>query len=59
LGELVEGWWCLKSQEQDSLLSLDSDVLWPLDESGKILGWLNVSTNSEVSWALLEEGFTF
>ena len=55
LGELVESWWGLESHEEDSLLSLDSDVLWPLDESGKVLLWLDVSTNSEGSWGLLEE----
>jgi len=56
LGELVESWWGLESHEEDSLLSLDSHVLWPLDESGKILLWLDVTTDSEVSWGLLEKG---
>ena len=56
LGELVESWWRLESHEEDSLLSLDSHVLWPLDESGKILSWLNVGTDSEVTWGLLEKG---
>lgn len=56
LGELVESWWGLESHEEDSLLSLDSHVLWPLDESGKILLWLNITTDSEVSWGLLEKG---
>jgi len=56
LGELVESWWGLESHEEHSLLSLDSHVLWPLDESGKILLWLDVTTDSEVSWGLLEKG---
>jgi len=56
LGELVESWWGLESHEEDSLLSLDSHVLWPLDESGKILLWLDITTDSEVSWGLLEKG---
>ena len=56
LGELVEGWWRLESHEENSLLSLDSHILWPLDESGKILLWLDVTTDSEVSWGLLEKG---
>jgi len=53
--ELEKSRWGLESHEEDSLLSLDSDVLWPLDESGKVLLWLDVSTNSEGSWGLLEE----
>lgn len=56
LRELVEGWWRLESHEENSLLSLDSDILWPFDESGKILLWLDISTDSEVSWGLLEKG---
>ena len=42
--ELVEGWWRLESHEENSLLSLDSHILWPLDESGKILLWLRLAT---------------
>ena len=56
LRELVEGWWRLESHEENSLLSLDSDILWPFDESGKILLWLDIGTDSEVSWGLLEKG---
>ena len=50
LGELVESWWGLQSHEQDSLLSLDSDIFWPFDESGEVSLWLDISTDSEVSW---------
>jgi hypothetical protein len=56
LGELVESWWGLQSHEEDSLLSLDSDILWPFDESGKISLWLDITTDSEVSSGLLEKG---
>jgi len=61
--ELEKGSRGLQSHEQNSLLSLDSDVLWPLDESGEVLLWLDGSTDSEGSWALLEKrislwGFT-
>jgi len=53
--ELGNGRWDLESLHEDSLLSLDSDVLGPLDESGEISLGLDVSTDSEVSGALLEE----
>jgi len=55
LREDVEWCWDLKSHHKDSLLSLDSNVLWPLDESGEILGWLDIGTDSEVSLILLEK----
>lgn len=55
VGEDVKNWWALKSHEKNSLLSLDSDILWPFHVSSQVSGWLNVSTNSEVSWGLLEE----
>jgi len=56
VGELGNAWWDLESLHEDSLLSLDSDVLGPSDESGEISLGLDVTTNSEVSGALLEEG---
>jgi len=56
LSELSKLWWGLQSHEEDSLLSLDSDVFWPFDESGKVSLWLDISTNSKVSWGLLEQG---
>jgi len=55
LREDVEWCWDLESHHEDSLLSLDSNILWPLDESGKVLCWLDIGTNSEVSGGLLEE----
>jgi len=56
VSELSKHWWGLQSLHHDSLLSLDSDILWPLDESGEVFLWLDITTDSEVSWALLEEG---
>jgi len=56
VGELSNAWWDLESLHEDSLLSLDSDVLGPSDESSKVSLGLDVSTDSEVLGALLEEG---
>ena len=53
--EDVEDWWALESHEENSLLSLDSNILWPFDVSGEVSGWLDISTNSEVSRSFLEE----
>ena len=58
LGELVDGWWNLKSHEEDSLLSLDTDILRPFDESGEVAGRLDITTDTEVLGTLLEEGST-
>jgi len=55
LGELVDGGGDLQSLEKNSLLSLDSDVLWPLDESSEVALWLNISSKTEVSGVLLEK----
>ena len=55
LRELVDGWWNLESLQKDSLLSLDTNVLWPLDETSKVALWLDVSSETEVAWVLLEE----
>lgn len=56
VSELGNAWGDLESLHEDSLLSLDSDVLGPFDESGEISLGLDVASNSEVSGALLEEG---
>ena len=56
--ELVDSGWGLKSQEHDSLLSLDSNVLWPFDESSEVLHWLDISSNSVVSCRFGEKGST-
>jgi len=55
LREDVEWCWDLKSHHKNSLLSLNSNVLWPLDESSEVLGWLDITTDSEVSLRFLEE----
>ena len=55
LSELVDCWGDLQSLEKHSLLSLDTHVLWPLDEASKVALWLDVTSETEVSWALLEE----
>jgi hypothetical protein len=54
--ELIDGGGHLQSLHQNSLLSLDSDVLWPFDETGEVSLWLNVTSESEISRSLLEEG---
>tara|TARA_B100000787_G_C16007996_1_gene213035 strand:+ start:197 stop:526 length:330 start_codon:yes stop_codon:yes gene_type:complete len=56
VGKLGNAWGDLESLHEDSLLSLDSDVFGPFDESGEISLGLDVASNSEVSGALLEEG---
>ena len=45
----------LESLHENSLLSLDSDVLWPLHETGEVPLWLDVTSQSEVTWVLLEQ----
>lgn len=54
-GELVDGWGNLKSHHEDGLLSLDTDVLGPLDETGEVADGLDVTTDTEVLGGLLEE----
>jgi hypothetical protein len=53
--KLVDCWWGLKTLEKDSLLTLNTNVLWPLDEPGEVSSWLNISSDSEVSGTLLEQ----
>lgn len=45
----------LKSLKKNSLLTLDANVLWPLDEASEISLWLDVSTDSKVTRILLEQ----
>jgi len=54
--ELVDGGGHLQPLHQDPLLSLDSDVLRPLDHTGEVSLRLDVTSESEVSGSLLEEG---
>ena len=55
LSELVDLRRDLESLEKDSLLSLESDVSWPSDESGEILLGLDISTDSEASGGRFEK----
>ena len=55
VGELSDLRWDLESGHQDSLLSLESDILRPFDESCEIHFVHNVSSNSVRSSLLLEE----
>ena len=55
LGELVDGGGHLQSLHQNSLLSLDADVLWPFDEAGEVTLGLDVSAKSEILHILLEQ----
>jgi len=53
--ELVDGGGHLQSLEQNSLLSLDTDVSGPLDESGEVTLGLDVTSDAEVAGVLLEK----
>lgn len=69
--ELSDRRWDLQSQVEDLLLSLQADVLWPsgfvrcvlqwqlvdllLDHARQVARGLNILTDTEVSWSLLEE----
>jgi len=55
VGELIDGWWDLQSLHEDSLLSLELDVLWPSDETGQVTSWLNIVADTEVAWSTLEQ----
>jgi len=56
LGELMDRRGDLESLHNDSLLSLESDIFGQSHESGKISLWLDVSSNSEISWGFFEKG---
>ena len=53
--ELVEGRRHLQSLEQDSLLTLNTNIFWPPDEAGQVSLGLDVASNSEVFGVLFEE----
>ena len=55
VGELVDDSWNLESLEEDFLLSLEKDVLWPLDVSGQVSLRLDVSSNLVISWSALDQ----
>jgi len=56
VGELSNGWGNLKALHKDGLLSLNADILGPLDKTGEVSLGLDVTTDSEVAGVLGEEG---
>ena len=36
LVELVDGWWNLQTLEEDGTLTLQTDILGPLDKAGQV-----------------------
>jgi hypothetical protein len=52
----VEGGWDLQSLEKDSLLTLNTDVLGPLDKASQVSHGLDIATDSKVTSILLEQG---
>jgi len=52
--ELMEGGRHLESLKKNSLLTLNSDILRPLDESSEVSLWLDVASDSKVSDVLRE-----
>ena len=55
VGELGNGWWDFEAEVEDLLLALKTDVGRPLYHTGKVALRLDILTNAEVSWALLDE----
>jgi len=55
VGELIDGWWDLQSLHEDSLLTLELDVLGPSDETGQVTTMLDVIADTEVAWSTLEQ----
>ena len=54
-GELVDDGRDFKSLEEDFLLSLEKDILGPLDISSKVSLWLDLTTNLVVSRLVLDK----
>jgi hypothetical protein len=46
----------LETEVQDLLLALQANILWPLDEAGKVTLGLDVLADTEVAGTLLGEG---
>jgi len=59
LAELVDHWWDLETLLENGALTLDADILGPLDEAGQVTLWLDITTDSERFWGLLEEWVGF
>ena len=54
-GELVDAWGDLESLVKSLLLSLETDIFGPFDESGEISLGLDISSNTEVLCLLLDQ----
>lgn len=54
-GELGDGGGDFESVEEQSLLSLEQNVLWPSEEPSHISLWLDIVPDSEVLWGGFEE----
>lgn len=59
--ELSDSSWHFESSQEDSLLSLESNVFGPLHKPGQVSCRLDVISKSKVSWSLFEKriGFFF
>ena len=44
LAELVDHWWDLETLLENGALTLDADILGPLDEAGQVTLWLDITT---------------
>jgi hypothetical protein len=53
--ELVDRWWDLQTLEQDTSLSLETYILWPLDVSGQIKFVWSCLANTEDLWTSNEQ----
>ncbi len=51
----MDGWGNLETHEKHTLLTLNTNVLWPLDEASEISYWLDVSSDSEIAWIFREK----
>ena len=58
-GELGNEWGDFNSGEENSFLSLESNILGPSNKSSKISFRLNIISDSEVARSALEEGVRF
>ena len=57
--ELVDGRRHLEAVHEDALLSLDADILGPLDEARQVALRLDRATDAVVAWVLLEKRVLF
>jgi len=57
--ELSDGWWDFQALHENSLLSLNSNILGPFDETSEVSFGLDVSPDSKVAWVLFEQRILF